>query len=94
MDTMSKSKLLIKNPLHPDGAQRDILVEGNRISAIGEGLVTEGAEVIDASRMAVMPGLVNCHTHAAMTFFRGYGDDLDLMDWLNNMIWPVEAHKL
>lgn len=92
MDTMSKSKLLIKNPLHPDGAQRDILVEGNRISAIGEGLVTEGAEVIDASRMAVMPGLVNCHTHAAMTFFRGYGDDLDLMDWLNNMIWPVEAH--
>lgn len=86
------SKILIKKPLHPDGVQRDILIEGNKISAIGESLSTEGAEVIDAHRMAIMPGLVNCHTHAAMTVFRGYGDDLDLMDWLNNMIWPVEAH--
>lgn len=88
----NNQKILIKNPLHPDGVQRDILVEGNRIAAIGHGLSAEGAEVIDAHRMAVIPGLVNCHTHAAMTFFRGYGDDLDLMDWLNNMIWPVEAH--
>lgn len=89
---MSENKILIKNPLHSDGVRRDILIEGNRIAAIGEGCVADGAEVIDASRMAVIPGLVNCHTHAAMTFFRGYGDDLDLMDWLNNMIWPVEAH--
>ncbi|MDY3119854.1 amidohydrolase [Porphyromonas somerae] len=87
------SKLFIKNPLHPDGVRRDILIEGNKIVAIGnlQGMEA-GAEVIDASRMAVIPGLINCHTHAAMTFFRGYGDDLRLMDWLNNMIWPVEAH--
>ena len=85
-DTDTMSKLFIKNPLHPDGVRRDILIEGNKIVAIGnlQGMET-GAEVIDASHLAVIPGLINCHTHAAMTFFRGYGDDLLLMDWLNNM---------
>ncbi len=39
---------------------------------------------------AVMPGLINCHTHAAMTLFRGLADDLPLMDWLNEHIWPAE----
>ena len=38
-----------------------------------------------------MPGLVNGHTHAAMTLFRGYGDDLPLMEWLEDWIWPAEA---
>ena len=63
------SKLFIKNPLHPDGVRRDILIEGNKIVAIGDLQGMEaGAEVIDASRMAVIPGLINCHTHAAMTY--------------------------
>jgi len=39
---------------------------------------------------AVMPGLINCHTHAAMTLFRGLADDLPLMQWLNEHIWPAE----
>ena len=39
---------------------------------------------------AVMPGLINCHTHAAMTLFRGLADDLPLMEWLNEHIWPAE----
>ncbi len=39
---------------------------------------------------ALIPGLINCHTHAAMTLFRGLADDLPLMDWLNNHIWPAE----
>lgn len=92
-DMGTSNKIFIHNPLHPDGVRRDILIEGNRIIALGDlkGM-EEGAEVIEASRFAVIPGLVNCHTHAAMTFFRGYGDDLDLMDWLQNMIWPVEEH--
>ncbi len=40
---------------------------------------------------ALIPGLVNAHTHAAMTLLRGYADDLSLDDWLNNRIWPVES---
>ena len=39
----------------------------------------------------VLPGLVNGHTHAAMTLFRGWGDDLPLMEWLQAVIWPAEA---
>lgn len=39
---------------------------------------------------AVLPGFINCHTHSAMTLFRGLADDLDLMDWLNNHVWLAE----
>ncbi len=48
-------------------------------------------ETIDSTGKLIMPGLVNTHTHAAMTIFRGYADDLPLMDWLQNYIWPAEA---
>ena len=43
-------------------------------------------------RHALLPGLINCHTHAAMTLLRGIADDLPLMEWLQNHIWPLE-HK-
>lgn len=43
------------------------------------------------SEHAVLPGFINCHTHSAMTLFRGLADDLSLMDWLNNHIWPAES---
>jgi 5-methylthioadenosine/S-adenosylhomocysteine deaminase len=42
-------------------------------------------------RHALIPGLINAHTHAAMTLFRGLADDLPLMDWLQNHIWPAES---
>jgi 5-methylthioadenosine/S-adenosylhomocysteine deaminase len=50
----------------------------------------DGDEVIEAEGLALMPGLVNGHTHAAMTLFRGFADDLPLMEWLTEHIWPVE----
>lgn len=49
------------------------------------------AETIDAAGKLVMPGLVNSHTHAAMTLFRGLADDLPLDTWLTKHIWPAEA---
>ncbi len=48
-------------------------------------------EIIDASGCVVMPGLINTHTHLPMVAFRGKADDLPLMDWLNNHIFPLEA---
>ncbi|MCX5834044.1 MAG: amidohydrolase [Deltaproteobacteria bacterium] len=48
-------------------------------------------ETLDASHSIIMPGLVNTHTHLPMAFFRGLADDLPLMDWLNNHIFPAEA---
>jgi len=48
-------------------------------------------ETIDASDSIIMPGLINTHTHLPMSAFRGMADDLALMDWLNNHIFPAEA---
>ena len=49
------------------------------------------SEHIRRPQHALFPGLINAHTHAAMSLFRGLADDLPLMDWLNNHIWPAEA---
>ena len=51
----------------------------------------QAAETIDATGKVVMPGLINTHTHAAMVMFRGLGNDLNLMDWLQKYIFPAEA---
>lgn len=48
-------------------------------------------QVIEASGMILIPGLVNAHCHAAMTLLRGYADDMTLQPWLEEKIWPVEA---
>jgi 5-methylthioadenosine/S-adenosylhomocysteine deaminase len=75
-----------------DGAAVSLRAVDGVIAEIGAGVEPrEGDEVIDAAGLALVPGLVNGHTHAAMTLFRGYGDDLPLMQWLETVIWPVEA---
>ena len=48
-------------------------------------------QTIDAASMLVLPGLINCHNHCAMTLFRGLADDLPLMTWLHDYIFPAEA---
>jgi 5-methylthioadenosine/S-adenosylhomocysteine deaminase len=54
----------------------------------------EPAERIALHHHALIPGLVNLHTHAAMTLMRGLADDLPLMEWLNNHIWPAETRHV
>lgn len=74
-----------------DGSPATIRVEGERIVSVGKRVGAEpGDEVIDALGMALVPGLINAHTHAAMTLFRGYADDLPLREWLSEHIWPAE----
>ncbi len=71
-----------------------VAVSENKIAGLGAGDEIknyQAKEIIDAGDGIVMPGLVNTHTHAAMTYFRGLADDLPLDDWLNNHIWPAEA---
>jgi 5-methylthioadenosine/S-adenosylhomocysteine deaminase len=71
---------------------RDVLVEGNRITEIGRDLLADPSEeTIDGHGKLAIPGLVNAHTHLAMTLFRGYADDMALMPWLQEKIWPLEA---
>ncbi len=72
-----------------------IAVRDGKIAAVGPAGSVEAAfdapEVLDISGCVALPGLVNAHTHAAMTLFRGLADDLPLMDWLQGHIFPAEA---
>lgn len=49
------------------------------------------AQVVNLPEHALLPGFINLHTHIAMTLLRGFADDLPLMEWLQNHIWPAEA---
>lgn len=80
--------------LQPDYTTKvaDIAITDDKIVAVGEvpaGFVADNT--INGKDKFAVPGFVNTHTHASMTLLRSYADDLALMDWLNNHIWPVEA---
>jgi 5-methylthioadenosine/S-adenosylhomocysteine deaminase len=78
-----------------DGA---VAVRGERIVAIGSAaelsVKYEATRVVDATGRVVMPGLINTHTHAPMVLFRGLADDLPLMEWLREHIFPAEAKNV
>ncbi|AWB26672.1 amidohydrolase [Halococcoides cellulosivorans] len=80
--------------LRPDGSidRADVRIDrtAGRIDAIGADLF--GDDHLDASGGLVVPGLVNAHTHVAMTLLRGVADDKPLQAWLEEDIWPLEAH--
>ena len=100
-DTVKKADLLVTNGrvLTLDTAGTEIVdgavaVGGDRILALGPAADFEDwaiGRTIDAGGGLILPGLVNTHTHAAMTLFRGLADDLPLMTWLNDHIFPAEA---
>ena len=76
-----------------------VFVKDGRITAVGgingkKTPLNHCAEIIDAKDAVIMPGLINCHTHAAMTLFRGFADDLPLKQWLFEKIFPAEAKFL
>jgi len=72
-----------------------LVIENQTINEINEGeadsSLTENARVVNGENLLIMPGLINTHGHAAMSLFRSYADDLPLMKWLQEKIWPVEA---
>src|SRR5438552_12347877 len=76
---------------------RDVL-RNSSVSIDDSGIIrdirmTQGSqndEVIDCRGKVVIPGLINTHTHLSMTLFRGYADDLELQQWLEKKIWPLE----
>ncbi len=74
-----------------------LAVQGNRIVAVGaaaEAGQYRARTVIEAGGKAVLPGLINAHTHAPMTLFRGLADDLALQEWLTKFIFPAEAKNV
>ena len=72
--------------------REDLLIEDGRLSRIGRGLrAPKGARVIDCAGSAVIPGLVQAHVHLCQVLFRNHADGLELLDWLEQRIWPLEA---
>lgn len=75
-----------------------IAISGGVISAIGKTYELpaelKANKIIDASSFLIMPGLINTHNHCAMTLFRGMADDLPLMTWLQEHIFPAEAKSV
>jgi 5-methylthioadenosine/S-adenosylhomocysteine deaminase len=93
--TMSgRPSLWIQNAV-VDGETTSLLIRNGVIEALGpDAGPAPGEEVdrtLDGSGLHAFPGLRNGHTHAAMTLFRGWGDDMPLMEWLQTRIWPAEA---
>lgn len=86
------SDLLIRRALH-DGAEVDIAIDGGTITSVAPSAGHDrvrGQRTIDARGLHVFPSFRNAHTHVAMVLFRGYGDDMPLMEWLQTKIWPAE----
>ena len=96
VDTLIHARWVI--PVEPDNTVHDyhsLAIKNGRIHAI---VPTDEARrrydaavTLELDEHALIPGLINAHTHAAMSLFRGLADDLPLMDWLNNHIWPAEG---
>lgn len=74
------------------GYQADILISDGKIAAVlPPGHSVDGAEDLDVTGLWLVPGFVQAHTHLIQTLFRGMADDLALLDWLRNRIWPLES---
>lgn len=88
--TMDKDRRVIE-----DGA---VVVRGDKIEYVGKRSemprLARGTRIIDAKGKAVIPGLINTHTHVPMSLFRGIADDLDLNEWLTRYIFPAEARNV
>lgn len=96
-DIFEKQYPLLITGVVAGGQPVDIFIDGTgTIAGIGEqerrNWHGEAEFVIDGDGALALPGLVNTHTHAAMTLMRGYADDMVLQDWLSQKIWPLEAH--
>ena len=82
--------LAVTGALH-NGGRVGLRAEDGLIVELGPAVTPQpGDDVLDADGTILVAPLINGHTHAAMTLFRGYGDDLPLMRWLEEKIWPIE----
>jgi 5-methylthioadenosine/S-adenosylhomocysteine deaminase len=74
-----------------DVLEADVAIERGRITAIGPNPAGAYARTMDAHGAWILPGFIQTHVHLCQTLFRGYADDLPLMEWLRRRVWPMEA---
>jgi 5-methylthioadenosine/S-adenosylhomocysteine deaminase len=69
----------------------DILIEQDQIVNIGKNIPSDNHETYDCRNLVLMPGFIQSHIHLCQTIFRNLAEDLELLDWLENRIWPWEG---
>ena len=74
-----------------DTIEGDVSITDGRIAAVGPAIAGTHDRTIDARGGYILPGFIQTHIHLCQTLFRGYADDLPLMDWLRRRVWPMEA---
>src|SRR5260221_9028408 len=74
-----------------DVVEGDLSISDGRIAAIAPAISSPHDRTIDARGGYVLPGFIQTHIHLCQTLFRGFADDLPLMDWLRRRVWPMEA---
>lgn len=89
--------ILIKNvDIYVDNeikTKQNIAIKNNKIKSFPKNPnENDFDEIINGNGMLALPGFINTHTHVAMSLFRSYADDMNLMDWLQTKIWPAEEH--
>ncbi|MBX3020429.1 MAG: amidohydrolase family protein [Bdellovibrionales bacterium] len=90
--TLLKGGWIVTMNARRDHYRGDVLMRGGIIVAVGKSLnAGQGTEVISADDCFVIPGLIQAHTHLVQTLFRGMADDMELLDWLKERIWPFES---
>src|SRR5260221_196844 len=74
-----------------DIVEGDVSIRDGRIAAVAPAIADRHDRVVEARGGYILPGLIQTHIHLCQTLFRGYADDLALMDWLRTRVWPMEA---
>jgi len=74
-----------------DVIEGDVVIRGGRIESVGKSSDAKADHIIDGRGSYLLPGFIQTHIHLCQTLFRGYADDLALLDWLKTRIWPMEA---
>src|SRR5256714_7739155 len=91
MSLLIRSGLVLTMNDRFDIVDGDVSIRDGRIAAIGTNLSAAHDRVIDARGGYVLPGFIQTHVHLCQTLFRGFADDLPLVEWLQRRVWPMEA---
>jgi len=91
MSTLLRGGVILTMNDRLDVIEGDVSIVDGRIAAVAPAIASRHDRVIDARGGYVVPGFVQTHIHLCQTLFRGFADDLPLMEWLRRRVWPMEA---
>jgi 5-methylthioadenosine/S-adenosylhomocysteine deaminase len=91
MSLLIRSGIVVTMNDRLDIVEGDVSIRDGHIAAIASDISEPHDRILDARGGYVLPGFIQTHIHLCQTLFRGYADDLPLMDWLRRRVWPMEA---